>query len=146
MFFLVRMSSCNVHLLYANLWEGQNVTREAAAAVWRKGASSRKIAKDKILSHIHTLYLWKTRQLVKRRRTRRQRRLRCQLFYQSLSLSRSLSQPRRSSWSFWATFSSSDSMAARLSISGSCRYNERTASGGEEKKRYNHIRVQTFHA
>lgn len=28
-----------------------------------------------------------------------------------------LSQPRRSSWSFWAAFSSSDSMAAKLSIS-----------------------------
>lgn len=53
-------------------------------------------------------------------------------FYQSLP------QPRRSSWSFWATFSSSDSMAARLSISGSCRYNERAASG----KRI--LRVQTI--
>lgn len=41
------------------------------------------------------------------------------------TLYQALSQPRRSSWSFWATFSSSDSMAARLSISGSCRHNER---------------------
>lgn len=119
--FSVCMSSCNMHLLYAYLCEGQNVTREAAT-VRCKDAYSGKIAKDKILSHIHTLYLWKTRQLVKRRSTKRQRRLQCQLF-----TNLSLSQPRRSSWSFWATFSSSDSMAARLSISWSCTYNERTA-------------------
>lgn len=56
--FLVCMSSCNVHLLYANLCEGRSVTRQAAT-VWCKDAYSRKIAKDKILSHIHTLYLWK---------------------------------------------------------------------------------------
>lgn len=49
-------------------------------------ASSIRKAKDKTLTHIHTLYLWKTRQLVKRRRMRRQRRLRCQAC-SSLSLS-----------------------------------------------------------
>lgn len=81
-----------------------------------------------LVTYSHALSV-ETRQLVKRRSTRRKRRLPCQLFYQRLSLSLSISlfQPRRSSWSFWATFSSSDSMAARLSISGSCRHNEMTA-------------------
>lgn len=89
LYVLVCMSSRNAHLLFATLCEGQSVTREGAA-VWHKWASSGKTAKDKNLSHIHTLYLWKTRQLVKRRRTRRQRRLRCQLCT-SLSPSLSLS-------------------------------------------------------
>lgn len=52
----------------------------------------RKKAKDKILSHIHTLYLRKTRQLARRRRRRsmrRQRRLRCRRFFHPPLLSAS---------------------------------------------------------
>lgn len=89
-----------------------------------KGASSRKIAKDKILSHIHTLCVCRNQAAGKAEEDEKAEEVAVSSF-----LPISLSQPRRSSWSFWATFSSSDSMAARLSISGSCRYNEGTASG-----------------
>lgn len=51
--FLVRMSSCNVHLLYANLCEGQNVTGEAAA-VWCKGGILRKKQRKIKSCHIFT--------------------------------------------------------------------------------------------
>lgn len=56
----------------------------------RSGLLRKNSGKTKILSHIHTLSV-ETRQLVKRRRTRRQRRLRCQTLFQSLPLSLSLS-------------------------------------------------------
>ncbi len=98
------------------------------------------------VTYSHALSV-ETRQLVKRRSTRRQRRLRCQRVTNlSLSLSLSLSQPRRSSWSFWATFSSSDSMAARLSISGSCIYNERRARYLVQRIIHFRLHMQPFYA
>lgn len=100
---------------------GQDVTREAAEEWCKKWASSRE--KWRKIKSCHTFTrsrVWKPGSW----ESGGGRGGRAGCGVNSVPGSLSLSQPRRSSWSFWATFSSSDSMAARLSISGSCRYNE----------------------
>lgn len=56
--FLVCMSGCNVHILYTKIY-GTGMSQRRLQQCGARGASSGKLAKDKILSHIHTLYLWK---------------------------------------------------------------------------------------
>lgn len=113
------MSSCKVHLLLLLLLYVRD--RMSGGRLRHSGASGHpqgKIAEDKILSHIHALYQWIPGSWESGGGQGAEQ-------VAVSTLYRAFSQPRRSSWSFWATFSSSDSMAARLSISGSCRYNER---------------------
>lgn len=80
----------------AALWYKDAYSGDGGVGSCRGGfgeAGRKKKAKGKILSHIHTLYLRKTRQLARRRRRRRsmrrQRRLRCRRFFHPPLLSAS---------------------------------------------------------
>lgn len=99
--FLVCVSICNVHLLYANLRRGpeggcSTVVQRCTLQGWGWGLRSGEEKKRKIKScHIFTRSICgKTRQLARRRRRRRrsmrrQRRLRCRRFFHPPLLSAS---------------------------------------------------------
>lgn len=106
--FLICMSCCNMRLLYAYLCEGQNVRLQQCGARMHTPGKNSKIKSG----HIFTRSICGNQAAGKAEEYEEAEELQCQLF-----TNLSLSQPRRSSWSFWAAFSSSDSMAARLSIS-----------------------------
>lgn len=106
------------------IYESDSVTREAAA-VWCKWTSSRKIGRKIKSCHIFTRSICGNQAAGKAEEDEDAEEV-------VNPVPISFAQPRRSSWSFWATFSSSDSMAARLSISGSWRRNERR--GSKEKR------------
>lgn len=112
------MSSCKVHLLLLLLYVRDRMSQGRLQQSGARGHPQEK--KQRIKScHIFTRSICGNQAAGKAEEDKGAEQVAVSTLYQAFS------QPRRSSWSLWATFSSSDSMAARLSISGSCRYNER---------------------
>lgn len=123
----VYVSSHNVHLpsllLYVRVSQGR-LQLCSSSGHPREKKNSERLKKTR---HIFTRSICGSQAAGKAEEDEEAEEVAVSFLYQSLSFSLSLSQPRRSSWSFCATFSSSDSMAARLSISGSCREKGKTA-------------------